>query len=71
MNLASDVLNLSRVRKATKTTKLNPQLEAMQRFYKRDDVSRATAGKKETRTKFKQKVQKRYLLDTLQNLYKK
>lgn len=71
MNLASDVLNLSRVRKATKTTKLNPQLEAMQLFYVRDDVSRATAGKKETRTKFKQKIQKRYLLDTLQNLYKK
>lgn len=40
-------------------------------FYLRDDVSRATAGKKETRTLKKDKKQKRYLLDTLKNLYKK
>lgn len=36
----------------------------------RDDVSRNTAGKKETITKGKQKVQKRFLLDSLKNLFK-
>ncbi|VVC89801.1 unnamed protein product [Leptidea sinapis] len=34
------------------------------------DVSRNTAGKKETVTKNKHKVQKRYLLDTMKNLFK-
>ena len=34
-----------------------------------DDVSRATAGKKETVTFQKRKMQKRILLDTKQNFY--
>lgn len=38
-------------------------------FYDRDDVSRATAGKRETVTCKKKKVQKRYLLDTMKNLF--
>lgn len=36
----------------------------------RDDVSRNTAGKKETVTRGQEKVQKRYLLDSLKNLFK-
>ncbi|CAG9781803.1 unnamed protein product [Diatraea saccharalis] len=39
-------------------------------FYLRDDVSRATAGKKETVTKAQVKVQKRFMLDSMKNLYK-
>ncbi|XP_073962894.1 LOW QUALITY PROTEIN: uncharacterized protein [Choristoneura fumiferana] len=41
------------------------------KFYNRDDVSRATAGKKEFKTKGKIKRQKRYLLNTIKELYKK
>lgn len=40
-------------------------------FYLQDDVSRATAGKKETKTVKKLKMQKRYLLDNITNLYNK
>nr|CAI5847090.1 unnamed protein product [Callosobruchus analis] len=38
-------------------------------FFGRNDVSRATAGKKETVTFKKHKMQKRYLLDSMKNLY--
>nr|CAI5853187.1 unnamed protein product [Callosobruchus analis] len=38
-------------------------------FFGRDDVSRATAGKKEIVTFKKNKMQKRYLLDNMKNLY--
>lgn len=38
-------------------------------FFNRDDVSRSTAGKKETRTRNNHKMQIRYLVDTLKNLY--
>lgn len=38
-------------------------------FFLRDDITRASAGKKETVTKDKIKIQKRYLLDTLKNLH--
>nr|CAH7748308.1 unnamed protein product [Callosobruchus chinensis] len=38
-------------------------------FFLRDDVTRATAGKKETVTHKKNKVQKRFLLDSMKNLY--
>lgn len=47
-------------------TKLKKRIE---QFFLRDDVSRATAGKKETITKQGEKIQKRYLLDTMRNLY--
>ena len=40
-------------------------------FYVRDDVSRITAGKKETVTKSKVKEQKRFLLDSMKNLHSK
>ena len=40
-------------------------------FYVRDDVSRTTAGKKETITRNKMKMQKRFALDTLENLHRK
>lgn len=39
-------------------------------FNIRDDNSRATAGKKETVTKNKVKKQKRFLLNTVSNLYR-
>lgn len=40
-------------------------------FFLRDDISRSTAGRNETRTLNKMKMQKRFLTDTLDNLYKK
>ncbi|XP_063384484.1 uncharacterized protein LOC134670614 [Cydia fagiglandana] len=39
-------------------------------FFDRDDVSRATAGKRETVTFKKIKMQKRYLLDTMKGLFR-
>ena len=43
----------------------------IQDFFERDDVSRMTAGKKEYISFKKEKEQKRYLLETRQNLHKK
>lgn len=44
-------------------------LSEVKEFFLRDDVSRITAGKKETITKCKQKMQRRFLLDCLMNLH--
>lgn len=46
-------------------------MKKIEAFFNRDDVSRATSGKKETVTRYKVKQQKRYLLDTIVNLHKK
>lgn len=43
--------------------------EEIQSFYLRDDVTRCTAGKRECRPKEKKKMQIRYMVDTLYNLY--
>jgi len=40
-------------------------------YYLRDDVSRSTAGKKETITRKKVKMPKRFVLDNLENLHRK
>ena len=45
--------------------------EVVIQFFTRDDVSRATAGKKDTITRNKTKMQKRLLLDTLSNTHVK
>jgi hypothetical protein len=45
--------------------------EQIETFFLQDDVSRASAGKKETKTRNMVKMQKRYLLDSLLNLYRK
>lgn len=37
-------------------------------FFERDNVSRITTGRKQTKTKHKMKKQKRFLGDTLQNV---
>lgn len=44
--------------------------ESIAAFYLRDDVSRCAAGRKECKTRNKQKMQIRYLLDTLLNTYR-
>lgn len=46
-------------------------VEEIRQFYERDDVSRATAGKKEVKTLKKEKRQRRYLLKTQKDLFKK
>ena len=40
-------------------------------FFERDDVSRLTAGVKQTITRLKVKKQKRIMNDSMKNLYKK
>lgn len=48
-----------------KSRPLNKSIvEDLEKFYNRDDISRSTAGKRETRTKNKRKVQIRYLVNT-------
>ncbi|KAL4705686.1 hypothetical protein ACJJTC_018759 [Scirpophaga incertulas] len=44
--------------------------ETIKCFFDRDDVSRATAGKRETVTYKNIKMQKRYLIDSMKNLYR-
>ncbi|XP_035444273.2 uncharacterized protein LOC118277191 isoform X1 [Spodoptera frugiperda] len=46
-------------------------IDEITKFYLRDDVSRITSGRKETRTQHKKKKQIRYLMDTLVETYKK
>lgn len=46
-------------------------VEEIQQFYERDDVTRATSGRNEVKTMKKNKKQRRYLLKTLKDLYKK
>jgi hypothetical protein len=45
--------------------------EKITRFYERDVNSRATTGEKDTLTRNKNKKQKLFLSDTIQNLYQK
>lgn len=47
------------------------RLKELNDFMNRDDVTRASAGKKEYRTLHKKRVQVRYLLDTMKNLHTK
>ncbi|KAL4009294.1 hypothetical protein ACER0C_003146 [Sarotherodon galilaeus] len=42
-----------------------------QAFYLRDDVSRMTTGTKQTLTKDKLKMQKRFLMDTIENIHRR
>ncbi|XP_028162449.1 uncharacterized protein LOC114354327 [Ostrinia furnacalis] len=69
--LFKDVLGVNRKynSKKQKTTNSDSLKEKIQNFFLRDDITRATAGKKETVTKHGEKVQKRYLLETQRNLY--
>lgn len=63
-------LQSGKARKILKRNKMN-NIAEIDAFYQRDDVSHCTSGKKECRTKNKNKQQIRYLLDTQQNLYTK
>ena len=55
---------------ASKITDVKESVER-QDFYERDDISRCTTGKKETKTKEKVKKQKRMLNDSMKNLHVK
>lgn len=47
------------------------RIQEIHNFFNRDDVTRCTSGKKETKTKNKVKVQRKYLLDSIKELHKK
>lgn len=67
----SKCLGVARVRKyKKKQSKSGQRSKEITKFFVRDDISRITAGKKECRTKEKNKEQIRYMTDTLSNLYK-
>ncbi|CAH2982329.1 unnamed protein product [Chilo suppressalis] len=71
--ITTSVFGLKGRARQQKTTirKNNIIISKIIKFYNRDDVSRATAGRKEFKTKGKIKIQRRYLLNTLKELYKK
>lgn len=59
------------IRTNVKVRMSKPQLKkTIECFFSRDDVTRATAGKKEVRKNNGEKVQKRFLLDHMKNLFK-
>ncbi|CAG9136304.1 unnamed protein product [Plutella xylostella] len=60
-----------RIRVKAKCKKPSNMEKNIKNFYLQDDVSTATAGKKETKTLKKVKMQKRFLVDTMRNLHKK
>ncbi|XP_060803568.1 uncharacterized protein LOC132902462 [Amyelois transitella] len=57
--------------KRSEKTKKDLIVEMVHRFYEDDSISRAAAGKKECITRNKIKKQKRYLLDSLENIHQK
>ncbi|XP_073947824.1 uncharacterized protein [Choristoneura fumiferana] len=63
-------INRNTIKKNTSSNDITVLKKKIQRYFLRDDISRATAGKKETITRSGKKIQKRYLLDTIKNLYK-
>ena len=55
-----------------RTTRTADALKSCVRlFFERDDVSRLTTGRKQTKTKSKLKNQKRFLMDTMRNVQRK
>lgn len=70
MKYKSTVLGLTgKIRTKLQNHRGNKNVDCIKRFFLRDDISRATSGKKECKTKNKKKKQIRYLVDTLQKLY--
>lgn len=69
--MRSAKLNIVLREKKSFAEKIKRKMELITLFYCRDDVSRATAGKKEVLTKNKIKYQKRYLNDDLKVLFEK
>ena len=64
----ADTLPYSRMKHNSETQKFTQRVTA---FYLRDDNSKMTPGKKDSITRFKQKMQKRFLLDMMSQLHKK
>lgn len=60
-----------RIRKLTKKQKIYKEAKEIRDFFNRDDNTRMTAGKKDTKTFKKTKYQKRFLLQSLKRLYTK
>ena len=71
-NVARNILKTRKIQRKLKKRRniiKTKKTKNVQNFFLRDSVSRATSGKKETITKHKKKMQKRYLSDTLENLH--
>ncbi|KAL4005767.1 hypothetical protein ACER0C_005480 [Sarotherodon galilaeus] len=63
-----DSLHFERKRTSRFTEDFKKRIKA---FYLRDDVSRMTTGTKQTLTKDKLKMQKRFLMDTIENIHRR
>ncbi|CAK1583097.1 unnamed protein product [Parnassius mnemosyne] len=71
MQIIKECLNVDQgyIRKEKPKLRKKVISDKIKDFFNRDDVSRATAAKKETVTHKKNKMQKRYLLDSMKNLF--
>lgn len=69
-SFTAELLGIKRFRETCPKTKDFKLRQKIRNFYLRDDISRITAGKKETVTRDKVKVQRRYLLDSMKNLHR-
>ncbi|KAL3287411.1 hypothetical protein HHI36_001884, partial [Cryptolaemus montrouzieri] len=68
--LVRDILGVDRqLRYESVLTQKTDLVQKIQQFFLRDDETRATAGKKETLTHRKNKMQIRFILDYMRNLY--
>jgi len=63
--------NKSRQTRCSRFAVAHSKRNLVQAFFQQDDVSRPTAGKKETVTKCKQQKQKRFLLHPVSDLHKR
>lgn len=68
--LVRETLGIDRPKYKSVLPKQTDLVRKIHEFFLRDDVTRATAGKKESVTHKKNKVQKRFLLDSMRSLYK-
>ncbi|CAH2000148.1 unnamed protein product, partial [Acanthoscelides obtectus] len=67
--IVRETLGIDQLKQKLTLSKKSDLVGKIKEFFNRDDVSRATAEKRETVTYKNVKSQKRYLLDTMKNLY--
>ncbi|CAH1636783.1 unnamed protein product [Spodoptera littoralis] len=68
-SIVQETLGINKLKNRQTIPKQATLIKKIRQFFDRDDVSRITAGKRETVTYKKNKAQKRYLLDTMKNLF--
>ena len=68
--LIQECLEIKQLRRKKTAVKKSTLTQSINVYFHRDDVSRATAGKRETVTYRKNKMQKRFVLDSMKHLFR-